>query len=200
MFDADYDPAADQSKNPKHKTMFLVSFSKVYAFHSEFKKRAEPDPSTLTKNEDTIYGKMTAPILARWWTVGSGASYTFDYYLVLFHACQTVINLYKSSSTPNVVASHLFPMMLDQDNFLDLALIRSFHKKYINRHMDWFQSTNDLSGALGFQAHHVAVRYYLMHLNLQNFFMRTSMEDYMEALSRSSCICILTVPLVLSHG
>jgi len=131
--------------------MFLDSFATVYSFHSEFKKQAEADPETLDKHEDTIYRKMSAPILTRWWTVGTGASYAFTYYLTIYHACQTVINLHKSTVTPNVVASHFFALMSDQENFLDLSLIRSFHKRYVNPHMDWLQKTNNLSNELGFQ-------------------------------------------------
>jgi len=124
---------------------------------------------------------MTAPILTRWWTVGAGASYVFDYYLHLFHACQTVINIYASNTTPNLIASDLFALMYNQENFVDMTLIRSFHKGYINRHLDWLQKSEDLTSALGFQSHHIVARYYLMHKDIEHILSRRTMPSYKAA-------------------
>ena len=169
-----------------NKAEFMADLKKIYGFHSEFKKRNESDPSTLAKCEDTIFRKMIAPILTRWWTVGSGASYTFDYYLQLFHACQTVINIYPSGSTPNDIASDLFAMMKDQNNFIDMCLVRTFNKNYLNTHLDWFQSCKDLTDVNGFQSHQVAIRYHLMECDLRNMLSGDRSRDYFTALNRGN--------------
>jgi len=162
----------------QHEAAFVLDFDRIYKFHSKFK--TEPTtPTTVDKR--SLLGKMQAPILTRWWYVGAGSSYAFDYYLVLFYACQTVINMYSSTTTPNMIASSLFSMMKDQETFIDLVLIRCFHKAYVNRHFDWLQSSNDLSGHLGFQAHHIAVRLHLMDCDLRNIMSGHLMEHYTEA-------------------
>ena len=127
----------DQGDNDDNENyaQFLVNFNEVSAFHSSF-KRDVPDPSA--KCEGTILAKMLAPILTRWWTVGSAASCAFDYYLQLFHAAQTIINVYSSVSRANKIASALCSLMLDQENFIDLCLIRSFHKRCVNKHLDCY--------------------------------------------------------------
>jgi len=168
----------------KNERAFIDDFLIVYQFGHLFKKGVAIDPSEIIKYEDTIYGKMTAPILTRWWTVGSAASYTFDYCLQVFHACQQVINIYKSTSTPNGIASDLYAMMKDQENFIDVALIRSFNKAYINPHLDWLQSGDDLSGSLGFQAHNIVARYYLMREDLKQTMTNPSMKQYMALVNK----------------
>jgi len=183
QFVAEYDPTNATVGASKNKQAFLESFKLVYGFHSKFHKTSESDPTTLVKYEETIYGKMTAPILTRWWTFGKASSYMFKYYLMLYHACQVIINMYKSSSTPNIIASVLFSLMSDQENFLDLTLIRSFHKRYLNGHVDWFQDCNDLVTSRGFQAHHIAIRYHLMDQDVKTFMWGRSMPDYDEAVA-----------------
>mgnify|MGYP000526250362 CR=1 FL=1 len=165
--------AADRNCNT-----FLQECNRILLFHSKFKKPIV-DPDAAYKG--TILAKMLQPILTRWWTVGAGASYVFDCYLVLFHACQTVINVCSSISTPNVVASALFSLMKDQETFIDMQLIRCFNKAYINQHLDWLQSCDDLSGALGFCAHHILVRCHLMDFDLYHTLSGRSMSDYQEA-------------------
>ena len=168
-----------------NKATFELDYKKVHQFHTAF-RRAQVDPE-VTKCEGTVLCKMSQPILTRWWTVGSGASYTFDCCLVLFHAAQTVINIYPSGSTPNDIASDLFAMMKDQHNFIDMCLIRTFNKAYINPHLDWFQSSDDLTSALGFQSHQVAVRCHLMDYDLRSMLTsgRTA-NDYHIAVNRGN--------------
>jgi len=156
------------SATARNKNSFYQSYNKVLEFHSQFKKIAV-DPSGQYKL--TVLAKMTQPILTRWWTVGSAASCTFDYYLVMFHACQTIINMYTSDRTPNMIASELFAMMSDQENFIDMTLMRSYNKAYLNPHLDWLQSSKDLTNHQAFQAHHIAVRYYIMEKHLRGIMM-----------------------------
>jgi len=173
-----------ETSNASDKNMleFYKSYNKVLAFHSKFVQE-EVDPSG--KYKKTILAKMQQPILSRWWTVGSAASYVFDYYLVICHACQTVVNLYTSSTTPCGIASDLFAMMSDQENFIDMTLIRSFNKAYLNPHLDWLQSSKDLSSHQAFQSHHVAVHYFCMHKSLEHIISTgRKMEDYHEAVAR----------------
>ena len=92
--------------------------------------------------------------------------------------------MYKADSAPNIVASALYSMMKQQETFIDMCLIRSFHKAYINPHFDWLQTCNDLSGALGFAAHHIAVRHCLMEQDLKCLLSRRSFPDCLEAVDR----------------
>ena len=116
-------------------------------------------------------------------TFGKASSYMLKCCLTLCHACQVIINLHKSSSTPNIVASVLFLLMSDQENFLDLTLILCFHKQHLNGHMDWFQDCNDLVTSRGFNAHHIAIRYHLMDQDVKTFMWGRSMLDCDEAIA-----------------
>jgi len=176
-----YQDQVDNDDNENY-AQFLVNFNEVRAFHSNF-RRDVPDPSA--KYEGAILANMLAPILTRWWTVGLAASCTFDYYLQLFHVTQTTINIYSSVSRANKIASALYSLMLDQENFIDLSLIRSFHKRYVNKHLDWLQLSDDLTEALGFQAHNMAVRYYIMDYDHRNILTGRSMPDYLEAVDKA---------------
>jgi len=191
VFVANYDPAVavtneasidTMSAADRNRNAFLLSYNKVLLFHSKF-NASEADPSG--KYKGTTLAKQQQPILSRWWTVGSGASHTFDYFLVLFHACQTVVNMYKSTVTPHGIASDLFAMMADQENFIDLTLIRCYHKAHMNPHLDWLQSSTDLTDVHGFQSHHMATRFYIMEKDLRHIITSGhKMEDYHEAVAR----------------
>jgi len=170
----------------KNKRAFIDNFLKVCQLNDAFKKDLAADPMFLEKHKGTIYLKMIAPILTRWWTVGSVASYAFDFYLQMLHACQQVINICNSTATPNAIASDSHAMLKDQENFIDVALIRSFNKAYINPHLDWLQSSIDLSGALGFQAHDIAARCFLMGEDLRNTMTHPAMKQCLALSSKCS--------------
>ena len=187
-FVCDYDPTSINhdgltTAQRRNRESFYEKCDHVLTFHSKFKKQRVDPTSTLLKG--AVLAKMKQPILTRWWTVGAGASYLFDYYLVIFYACQLVINLYDSSSTPNGIASDLFSMMADVENFIDMTLIRCFNKAYINIHFDWMQTCKDLTEELGFQAHNIAVRFFLMNRDVRSVMFGTSMEDYHEAVNKA---------------
>ena len=160
---------------------FRKSFARVSRFHALFERDALTDPTDLTAHKDTPYYKMQAPIFTRWWTVGVGASYAFDYYLYIYHACQQVINVCSSGSTPNMIASDLFSLMSNQETFLDMTLTRCFCKAYINPHFDWFQKATDLTSKVGFQAHNVVGRFWLMEYDLRHVYIGRSMNQYKDA-------------------
>jgi len=187
IFVLNYDPSIAVVDNGQmsaadcHRNSFYLSNNKILVFHSQFKKEVV-DPSGQYKG--TILAKMTQPILTRWWTVGSAASYTFDYYLVLYHACQTIVNMYSSDRTPNMIASELFAMMTDQENLIDICLIRTYNKAFLNPHLDWLQSSKDLTGHQAFQAHNVAVRYHIMERELRGIISNgRKVKDYHEAVA-----------------
>jgi len=162
---------------------FCEKYNKVLGFHSTFKREAvDPD---ATKFKDTILLKMLQPILTRWWTVGSAASHTFNYYLQLYVACQMVINIYKSNSNPFNIATDLFSLLSNQDNFVNLCLIRTFHKEYLNKHLAWLQEATDLSGHVGFQSHNIATRYFLMDFDMVHIAScGEATKDYHEAVAK----------------
>ena len=141
---------------------------------------------TLKKYKLTLYGKMTAPVFTRWWTVRAGCSFIFDCYLVIFHAAQTVINLHASGLMPHSIASDLFSLMLSQDNFVDLCLIQSFHKACLNKHLDWLQSADDLTEMQAFQSHNIVGRCCIVPKDLQHFLSGCSLPDYHKAVKRVS--------------
>jgi len=189
QFVADYNPTIVDTMTPtnakeRNLLQFYRSYNTVLSFHSKFKK-VVADPSSEYKG--TILAKMQQPILTRWWTVGSAASYEFDYYLVIYHACQTIINIYKSDRTPHAIASDLFAMLSDQENFIDMTLIRCYNKACLNPHLDWLQSSKDLTNHEGFQAHHIATRFYIMDKGIRSIMMTGRlMEDYHEAVAKWS--------------
>ena len=128
---------------------------------------------------------MKQPILTRRWTVGAGASCIFDCHLVIPFACQTVINLCDSTSAPNGIASDLFSMMINPENFIDVTLIRCFNKAHVNKHFDWMQTCKDLTQELGFQAHNIAIRFYLMDKDIRGVMWGRSMEEHHEAVNKA---------------
>jgi len=169
----------------RNQDAFRQEFLKTYKFHSKFKKNALPDPSSAaTTYKMTTCMKMLAPILPRWWTVGAGASYAFDYYLYIYHVCQQVINTYDSVTAPYKIALSLFALMSNQENFLDMMLIRSFHKACVNPHMDWFQSADDLSGEQAFQSHNILGRFCIMKCDIRDLESRRSFPECREAVNK----------------
>jgi len=115
---------------------FKQKLAALFGFHTKFNTTEVVNLTTAMKYKGTTHCKMTAPMLTRWWTVGAGSSYIFEYYLPLFHAAQTVINAYNSGSGPHGIASCLFAHVSNTDNFIDVALIRGYHKGYITPHLD----------------------------------------------------------------
>jgi len=168
--------------NVRNLEAFLDSYDKIVSFHNDFNKELIDEPS-LTQYKRTIYAMMTQPILTRWWTVGAGASYVFDNYLQIYYACQMVINIYPSTAVSNDIASDLFVLMSNQENFVDITLIWGFNKAYINSHLDWLQS-NDMSFNLGLQAHHIAARYFIMDYDYRSLYLHPAMKQFSHAVTR----------------
>jgi len=168
-----------EQNQASNKAEFEAEFAKIYTFHSQFNKQElDPDSNYM----GTLLQKMTQPILTRWWTVGVAAAVVFQCCLQMFHACQMVVNVYGSDSSPYKIASTLFSMMKDPETFIDLTLIRCFNKVHLHPHLDWLQRSDDLTGTLGFQSHQIAVRYFLMKYDLYNIMdSSTLMKDYIEA-------------------
>jgi len=174
-----------QQRIAKHKAAFESEFDKLYSWHEGFNKAAA---NREAKIHGTVLEKMQKPILTRWWTVGVGAAFVVDYYLVLFHACQTAINIYKAEVSAYKIASALYSMMKDPENFIDITLIRSFNKDYIHPHLDWLQSCDDLSGTLGFSSHHIAIRHFLMEQDMKNVLRLPSMKQHQQAVDKLGTI------------
>lgn len=164
----------------ENEATFVCNFTIVCGFHSKFKK-VLTSPTNIAKR--SLLGKMQAPISTQWWTVGSTSSYAFDYYLVLFHAWQTIINMCSSNTTPNIIASALFSMMKNQETFIDMTLIRCFHKVHINPNFDWLQPCTDLSGVKGFCSHHIAICFHLMQKDIQHLLLQTHFPGYTKAVN-----------------
>jgi len=79
-------------------------------------------------------------------------------------------------------------MMRDPENFIDVTLMRCFNKACINPHFDWMQSCTDLTQSLGFQAHNIAIRFFLMDRDIRRVMHGRSMEDYHEAIKKAVAI------------
>jgi len=192
QFVVDCDPSVAETmvpSNAKERNLlqFCQSCNKVQAFHSKFVKRVA-DPSGEHKR--TVLAKQQQPILTRWWTVGSAASHTFDCCLVLHHACQTIVNVCKSDRTPHGIASDLFAVMSDQENFVDATLVRCCHKACLDPHLDWLQGSDDLTNHVGFQPHQMATRFCIMDKDLRHIITSGSkMEDHHKAKRTGGCSC-----------
>lgn len=160
---------------------FVVAYKKVKQMFA-FKLELIDDDA---KMKGTILEKIQAPVLSRWWTVGKGAEFLLDYYLPILRACQILCNRYKSSSRPNIVASAMCSLMTNEQNFADLVLIKCFNSSFIQRHLEWMMTTVDLSEVPGFQAHNMAVRFFIMKDDLDNMFHQTfkGFEDYRQVVS-----------------
>jgi len=167
--------AANQNLNA-----FCQSCCKVHAFFDHFKKpQVDPDTKVF---KGAVLEKMTAPILTRWWTVGADSSYIFDYYLLIFHACQTVVNMCPTTATPNAIASDLFSMMTNQENFIDVTCVASTRLMSIPI-FDWLQSSDDLTGHLGFQSHQMVVQHFFMCKDLQCVCSSATMDECRAAVA-----------------
>lgn len=139
-----------QNKSNENFLEFEAKFSTTFGYSTGFNATELVNRATTTKYVGTIHSKMTAPILTRWWMVGAATSYIYECYLKLFHAAQMAINACKSGAGPHSIASYLFSHLLNQENFIDLTLIRGYHKAHMTPHLDWFQSCQDLMGKMGF--------------------------------------------------
>ena len=150
--------ANSQDMNADDEDEFATDFKRVVRFF--------PFKVKLIVETDDIKGslleKIQAPVLTRWWTVGVGAEHLFCFYPAIFKAAQVVVNSNDRNSRPWKIASGLYKLMSDPHNFIDVALVKCFHKHFISRHVGWLQSSTDLSGTEGFQAHNIAARCYLM--------------------------------------
>lgn len=190
---AAFDPATagammPTSKSQENEMECQQALATVFGFHSKFNVAEAVDPTSTSKHVGAIHAKMTAPILTRWWTVGAGSSCTFEHCLRLFHAAQIVVNTCKSSSGPHGVASCLFAHMSNTENFIDLTLIRGYHKGYTAPHLDWMQSCQDLTATLGFQAHNIAMRFFLMDCDLQRLPAMDVFNDHTEAMDKAGLV------------
>jgi len=70
--------------------------------------------------------------------------------------------------------------MIDPNNLADLALIKCFNATFIRKHLDWLQSSTDLSDLPGFQSHNMAVRFFCMQEDITRMFRSTfpGFDDY----------------------
>jgi len=167
-----------EQSQANNKAEFVTEFAKVCKFHSKFKKQL---PDLEDNCTGTLLEKMTQPMLTRWWTVGVGAATVFDCCSHIFHACQVVVNMCGSDSSPCKIASMLCSMMKDPEAFIDITLILCFNKACLHPHLKWLQESNDVTGALGFQSHQIATRYFLMKCDLYHILNGKTMKDYTEA-------------------
>jgi len=186
-FVANYDPTiidvmVPTNASETNQLEFYQGYNKILKFHSQFKTNAI-DPEAVFKG--TVLQKVQAAILTRWWTVGAAASFTFECYLVIYHASQSIVNVYAATNKAYKIASSLFALMSDPENFIDLCLMRCFHKGYISPHLDWLQSSADLTNTQAFQSHNVAVRHYLMEYDLLNLLSTTLFKSYFEAIENA---------------
>ena len=178
-----YDQAAidGMSVSDRNFNTFCQSHVKVLAFHSKFKRGAPVDPETLNKLKGTVYSKMIAPVLTRWWTVGTGCLYAFDCCLVFCHVCQSVINSYTSEAKVNRIASGLHSFVSDVVNFIDMTLIQCFNHACTHPHLRWFQECTECTNKCGFQSHNILVRHCLMERQLHSL-IGAPMNDHHEAI------------------
>jgi len=75
-------------------------------------------------------------------------------------------------------------MLANQENFVDITLIRCFHKAYLNKHFDWMQACTDLTGCTGFQAHNIAVRHHLMDRDVKSVVACDHMKPHHHAVAQ----------------
>jgi len=186
-FVANYDPTIVDDMVPTNASEtnqleFCQGYNKILKLHSQFKTNAI-DPEAVYKG--TVLQKAQAAILTRWWTVGAAASFTFECYLVIYHASQTIVNVYAATNKAHNIVSSLFSLMSDPENFINLCLIRCFHKGYISPHLDWLQSSADLTNTQAFQSHNVAMRCYLMEYDLLNLLSSTLFKSHFEATEKA---------------
>jgi len=119
--------------------------------------------STLDEEDrKQVLRRLQAPVLTRWWTVGAAANLAFKIHLVLLRVTQNVINCHPTRDKKNKIASGLQPLLLEPEINADLALIECFHTVFFCPHLDWVQSTTDLTNVPGFQAHNTLGRYFIM--------------------------------------
>jgi len=67
---ADDDLVKQMSSGDRNRNTFYQACARALSFHAKFNKKAPVDPTTLVEFKDTVFAKILAPILTRWWTVG----------------------------------------------------------------------------------------------------------------------------------
>lgn len=125
---------------------------------------------------ETKWKRCSACITTRWQYVGAASKYGFEYYLILLKFTQLCINQCKSNIKINQAASDLQSLLINPLFYSDVCLLHCFHDGHFKRHMDWMMQSNDLTNKCGFQAHQIAVRYYIMERDLLR--LKTDVNDY----------------------
>jgi hypothetical protein len=133
--------------------------------------------------------KCPAAVLTRWWYVGMAAEYAAEHYLAIFRACQMIVNDYGASSSPNMIASALYSLMLEQQIFADLVFFRIFHNEFLVEHFEWLQLADCLTKEPGFRSHQIALRYYIMDNDINNI--ATQLENESRFVDWRTTISIL---------
>ena len=169
--DADFDYG-----NSSYDAIFKERMEHVISFYDDFRS-GRFFFAAKGKRSSTIK-MMQAPVLTRWWYIGEACKYVWQLYPVILKATQIVINVY--SGKPNKIASGLQPLLLEQNLFTDLALVKCYHSAYFERHMKWLQGAIDLSQLPGFQYHQMVPRYFLIRRDLETIrrTIRTTHPDF----------------------
>jgi len=118
-------------------------------------------------NEDEIIKRVPAAVLTRWWYVGVAGEYAVRHYLIVFAACQMIINDHDINSRPTIIAGSLYSLMMEQQLYSDLVFLRTFHVEFLVQHFQWLQEADNITKEPGFRSHQIAVRYYLMDHDLK---------------------------------
>ena len=123
--------------------------------------------NTLSQDEGKyLRQKLPAPVLTRWHTIGVAADVIDTLYLQLLKATQVYINTNSANSRVGKVASGLQSLLAEASFFSDLQLVKCFHIAFLQDHLEWLQSSTDMSNEAGFQSHQVLLRFFLMDKDL----------------------------------
>ena len=124
-------------------------------------------------NEKASRRKIPKSVLTRWGTVGEASYVTKRCFLPIFCTLQTIINVH-GTKMPGKIAADMMPLMTEPEIYSDLVLVVCYHEAYFNKELAWLTACSDLTKP-GFQAHNMAVRYFIQHDMLKSF-MKTEFD------------------------
>jgi hypothetical protein len=118
-------------------------------------------------NEQTSMYSYVKPVLTRWENVGNASHVTHETYLPTFCALQVIINTYVTKMY-GFITAEMISLMKEPKIYSNLTLLNLFNRYHISVEMKWNRKNCDLT-KVGYQCHHIVVRYYVMHDQLVGF-------------------------------
>ena len=112
--------------------------------------------------------KMVQPVLTRWEYVGQAATHLYEQWDDWLKVATCILRDEAANSAANQIVSALFSLMQETTLKAQLAFVYAYHCVFFDKNIQWLKHIDGETKEPGFLSHHIAVRYFLMHRDLNN--------------------------------